>query len=205
MSPLRICITGPDGAGKSTLIAGLIEALEARHGAGSAVHVQVWDALQGLLDRAAAQRYLAVVDHRSRALLLLHAVSRALALGESSGARVVLLDGYWFKYAVSELEHGAPEALFAGCAEGFPAPDRVFALDLDPEEALRRKAELTDYERGFGDDPEAFLAFQRRLRARWEALETAVGPWTHLSALQSPDVLRDRVLSEIEVLLEGRP
>lgn len=35
-------------------------------------------------------------------------------------AGVVVLDGYWYKYAVSELEHGAPEAVFAGCAETLP-------------------------------------------------------------------------------------
>ncbi|MCB9674572.1 MAG: hypothetical protein H6737_05605 [Alphaproteobacteria bacterium] len=202
---IRVCITGPDGTGKSTLAAAVAAALDARHGVGTAVVAQIWDSLQPLVTREAAQRYLALVDDRSRALLLLHAVSRSLALAEATGASVVVLDGYWYKYAVSELEHGTPPAVFAGCDAAFPHPELTVALDLAVDEALRRKVELTAYERGFSDDDaaRAFVAFQQRLRTRWDALEADVGPWLHLSALDGPETLCERVVREVEARMEG--
>lgn len=201
---IRFCITGPDGAGKSTLAAAVAETLDAHHGPGTAAHVQVWDSLRPLLDRRTAQQYLGQIGHRSRSLLLLHAVSRALELAEASEPRVLVLDGYWYKYAVSELEHGGPAALFASCGDLFPTPEVTVFLDLSVQEAQRRKAELTAYERGFGSDPQAFVGFQSRLRRRWAELEDTCGPWLHLAATRAPEVLVDQVLAQIEPLLGHR-
>lgn len=204
MTPLRVCVTGPDGAGKSTLVQAVVAGLDARHGPGTATHVQIWDSLRPLIGKEQAQQYLGTLGDRARALLLLHAVARVLELGERSGARVLVLDGYWYKYAVSELEHGAPPAIFASCGEVFPTPDRTWVLDVPLDTARDRKSSSTAYERGFASDPGAFAAFQARLRGRWAALEASQGPWHHLAATDPPEALAARVLAEVEELLAAR-
>jgi len=199
MKPMLVAVTGPDGSGKSTLV----RAVHALLGPKAACPVQVWDALDGLISRTDAQRYLGTIGHRSRATLLLHAVSRALDLALASGARVILLDGYWFKYAVSEAEHGAPIALFDACRSSFPRPELTVFLDLDVEARARRKTRYSPYEIGFADEADpvvAFVGFQRRLEPRWSALEAEVGPWLHLDAERSVDQLSARVLAAIDAL-----
>jgi thymidylate kinase len=215
VTPRLVAVTGPDGTGKSTLVASVVARLGMQGGGGtpggrspdqkgdwpSAATVQVWDALVGLLPQADAVRYLGRIGDRSRALLLLHAASRALDLAHERRVELIVLDGYWYKYAVSEIEQGAPPELFAACETAFPRPDVVFALDLPVDEALRRKRATSAYERGLGrhgdSEDDAFVAFQTRLRDRWAALEARVGPWVHLSSTDPPEVLVDAVLARI--------
>ena len=202
MSPPTLCvITGPDGTGKTTLVSALVRALNHAHGDGHATTVRIWDSLADLLSVEQARRYLATVGHRSRATLLLHGISRALDLGEAAGAQVLVIDGYWYKYMVSELAHGTSPAVFAGCAEAFPTPDLAVYLDLPIEVALARKTGISDYERGLdaeaGTEAQAFVAFQERMQSRWAAIEADVGPWVHLSSTQPVETLVDAVLARL--------
>ncbi len=162
---------------------------------------QLWDALAGLLTPDQARRYLHRLGDRSRALLVLHAVSRADDLAAASGAAIRLTDGGWFKYAVSERAQGAPEALLAACESMFPPPDLCFFLDLPPGAARDRKQVVSRYEQGLGregDDDGAFGRFQARLAEGWAALERRVGPWRHLDATRPVAALVDEVLAEID-------
>lgn len=227
--PRLYCITGADGSGKSTACARARARIDERWGAGACREVSVWDGLlaqrtaQGIevtpafRTRDDASRYLADLDGPSRTLFILHSMSRALQLGmRDPSARVLLLNGYWYKYAVSELGYGVPSSVVLGAAEGFPAPRMTFCLDLSPETAWSRRQAATRYEQGpgeGGDEGSAgvstrdrFIDFQRRLRESWALIEDRVsapgsgahaGPWIHLSAELAPESLVDRIVTAI--------
>lgn len=190
-----IAITGPDGSGKTTTLAGLRHALADR---GYSVGVvQIWDALGSLLHRGEAQSYLRDLDHLGRGTLLLHALARSLELGLRDAPDFLLLDGYWFKYAVSERAHGGPAELFAACPDVFPAPERVFFLDVPLSETASRKVQTTAYERGHADETQAFEQFQERMRPLWRELEGRLGPWTHVDGMQSTSEVCVNLLGEL--------
>lgn len=199
--PHLLVVTGPDGTGKSTLVQGVVQALNAEHGEGYATSVLIWHSLADLVSVEQARTYLGTIDHLSRATLLLHGIARALDLGRRADVRVLVIDGYWYKYAVSEIAHGTPPALFAGCPEAFPTPDLTLCLDLPAEEALARKEAISRYEQGLaeadGGEGEAFLRFQERMAAHWSTLEEQVGPWTHLSSAQPAEALVARTLAAL--------
>lgn len=184
-----LAITGPDGAGKSTLV----DAVAAQW-TGACV-VRIWDALSDMPLKGPTEAYLADLGALARSLFLMHAVARSLEKAERSGATVLLLDGYWYKYAVSESLMGGAPKIWEECP--FPRPERVWFLGISPEEAARRRAVPTAYERGFGAGDDAFLSFQRRTRSAWDALEARVGPWEHLDGGRPTEEL-------VRAILEAR-
>jgi thymidylate kinase len=194
-----VVVTGPDGSGKSTACAGARERLAAR--GVSCREAGVWDALEpapGLprppfASRSEAERYLADLDGTARGLFIFHALSRALQLGRRAGPEVLLVNGYWYKYAASELGYGVDPAVVRGWVTGFPEPDQVFFLELDPETAWRRRQAATAYEQGPAgsaeseSEKERFIRFQTRLAPEWETIEReARRPWIRVSARLSP-------------------
>lgn len=206
-TPLLVAVTGPDGSGKSTACSSAMSLLVAKLGPGAVAEVSVWDALRPLPgiqtpfgSRREAEAYLASLDGPSRTLFIFHALRRSLQLGLASDAQVLLLNGYWYKYAVSELGYGVDEEVVRGAARAFPAPDRVFFLDVDPETAWERRRVSTAREphgstryEGGGDEG-GFLAFQRRLRPIWERLSAQESPtWVKISAMDAPDAVARRI------------
>lgn len=194
MSPMLVAVTGPDGAGKTSLCRHLAATCE-----GGARVVQIWDALPGLPLVGPARDYLADLGPLARGTFLMHAVARALERGQRSGARILLLDGYWYKYAASELAFGDDLGLLLG--RRFPKPQHTFSLDLPPEEALRRRPQPSAYEQGLpapGTSADAaFLGFQRRTRAAWARVEAEAGPWVHLDATRPLDELSAEVWERV--------
>jgi len=194
-----VAITGPDGAGKSTICTAIAGQL-------GAVEVSVWDSLGRGGPFASKAEVLAAVselDGVERMLTIFDLLRRAMRLAAEEGAETLVLNGYWYKYAASELAYGVPEAAVAAAVKDFPVPACTFFLDLGADEAWRRKGVGSAYERGLmrgthrpaGRTPgEQFVEFQRKIRGHWEALERAHGPWTRIST--APPV--DRVLAHIE-------
>lgn len=198
-TPLLIAVTGPDGSGKSTACSSASRLLSEKLGPGAVAEVSVWDALRPIPgiqtpfgSRREAEAYLAALDGPSRTLFIFHALRRSLQLALASSARVLLLNGYWYKYAVSELGYGVDEDVVRGAARAFPRPGGVFFLDIDPETAWERRRVSTRYEGG--GDASGFLAFQRRLRPVWERLRSVEAPpWVTLSALDAPETVARRI------------
>jgi thymidylate kinase len=208
MSRLRIAITGPDGSGKSTVCARVREALDSRFGRGSCAEVSIWDLLGDsrikppFSSKEEAARYLGDLDGSSRTLFLFHAMSRALQLAERTPAKILLLNGYWYKYAVSELGYGVPTHTVEGAARGFAKPDQTFFLEVTPHTAAARRSESTRYESGLEQND--FVAFQTRLALHWGQIEEANGPWEHVSTQPTADAVAAEITQRILHLAGAR-
>lgn len=216
---LKIAITGPDGSGKSTVCAALCEYGTKRYGHGSVREVSVWNALSDprvalLPSREATEKYLATLGTTSRPLFIFHALARACEQAEkleaSSETKILLLNGYWYKYAASELGYGVPSEIVFGATAGFSAPNLVFCLDVDPETSWQRKKQATAYEQGGSENSKAsFISFQTRLRNFWTTVENKSVEregiqWIHLSSLNSIEETVSIIASEIDARLERK-
>jgi phosphohistidine swiveling domain-containing protein/thymidylate kinase len=193
-----VCVTGGDGAGKSTQIAAVIQAL-ARTGQ-AACEVTIWDALSDdtmrdripFESRADVYRYLELLTPTSRIHFLFHALQLAIDLAAAKGADILLLNGHWYKYLATEAAHGGDPHVLRALTAGFPEPDQTFYLSITPAEALNRKTRRSDYESGYGDEAE-FIEFQRRSRQVLDDLATELG-WTQLDGTACPDQLTEAIL-----------
>jgi thymidylate kinase len=199
LSRRAIAITGPDGAGKSTVCERVVRQLRG-------VEVSVWDFLErGVPFRSKAETlaHVARLDGVERMLTIIELLRASMRLADDKPGDVLVLNGYWYKYAASELAYGVPAAAVAEAVADFPEPTCTFFLELAPEEAWRRKGKGSSYERGLmrgthrpgSLDPGAqFVDFQRKIRPHWDELERRHGPWTHISS--TPSV--EHVLARIE-------
>ena len=193
-----VCITGTDGAGKSTQIAALKTAFDSR--GYSVAHVSVWDAFNagGLRDRLpfasreSVYRYLKVLTPSSRAHFLFHALQCAIDLAVATDADVVLLDGHWYKYYAMEVAHGGDPVFLRALTSGFLEPDATFHLEVAPDLALRRKDRCSDYECGYGNDRD-FVAFQRRSQTALRELATEFG-WRRIDATMPAEAITELIL-----------
>lgn len=165
-----VCVTGPDGAGKTTQIARIAEWL-ARDGTRRIAAVTIWDLLLDpscrakLLFEEPAQvdRYLSLLHPTSRALFLYHCFHEALVLARKRDADILLVNAYWYKYYATEIAHGGDRVVLRELARVFPTPALTFYLQVTPEDAFERKAQLSGYETGFAKErtKDAFVRFQR--------------------------------------------
>lgn len=207
--PSLLVVTGPDGAGKSTLCRNLIARLEQE---GLKVReVSIWDGLaevDGLSFRSKADvmRYLGSLgpgESIARVYFLFHAMAVALerALRPSVGADLLLVNGYWYKYAVSELGYGMDWEKIRAIAAAFPVPDWVFYLSVSPQSAAGRKDSVSAYESGSSQD---FVEFQRTLRRYWERLRNDLASdarWIEVSGEQSEAAVLEQVARKIGEVL----
>ncbi len=204
--PPLICVTGPDGSGKTTQIARLAERLEGR-GKVKAAAVTIWDLLLDPASRgrvafrtpAEVDSYLEILHPTSRALFLYHCLYEALRLALRRKAQVLLLNAYWYKYYAVEVAHGGSPEELRSLARIFPQPALTFYLRVDPEEAFRRKAGLSGYETGFASprSREAFVSFQGKAQEALHSLALELG-FVELNGRESPDSLAERILERIQ-------
>jgi thymidylate kinase len=205
MEPRIICVTGPDGAGKTTQLRRIAEGLEKRGGR-KVAPVTIWDLL---LDPATRGKimfkspgevdgYLQILSPISRTLFLYHCFYQALELAKARRPDVLLVNAYWYKYYATEVAHGGDAPTLLRLAEIFPEPALVFYLQVDAEEAFRRKAVLSGYETGFANprSKEAFLAFQARAH---QALETEAERrgWIRMNGKEPAEPLTQMILARI--------
>jgi dTMP kinase len=208
-----IAFAGCDGAGKSTQIADLGRWL-GEAGLGVEV-IDRWDILDGAKypecrflrsSRDEVRVANSEMEGPSRAMFLFWTMSvAAQRIDPRDPARVWLVDGYWMKHAAAELEYGCDPAWIDATVRCFPPADLTLYLDVTPEEALRRKPELTPYECGRdpGRDPAGFLAHQAKLRRRLLRWAGELG-WKTVSSMQAPERVTEEIRTAVSESLPGR-
>jgi dTMP kinase len=172
---MLIAVDGPDGAGKSTHVALLADWLESQ-GVPCEV-VSKWHVFDpdrhpagrflGRTDREELRECVAEMPSPARALFImwLYAQTAARAVRPDASG-VVIFDGFWMKHAAAELAYGTSPRLVEAVVAAMPPVDAVFFLDVEPEEAMRRKqGAMTPYECGLDRDldPAKFVATQRAI------------------------------------------
>lgn len=204
---MLITLSGLDGAGKTTLIARLVQALEQRRRAVSVLHMNddigVYASLRALRDRVASRprrtngrtgRSLrdAVIWSKTlrRALypidLLVFLAYRWYV--ERVRGRILIMDRYFYDTLVDvgDAGGGSRSWLLRLFARITPTPDVAVFLDTAPEEAYRRKSEY----------PLEYL------RARWDRYQ-AVRPWV-ATAVTLPNHDLSRAAAALERLVTDR-
>ncbi len=185
-----IVFEGIDGAGKSTQVARLAEALEAR---GRRV-VRSAEPTRG---RYGAQLRASMAQGRLQPqeeldLFILDRRDHVEGLIEPALGRgdVVILDRYYFSTVAYQGARGFdPAALLALNTDFAPPPDLLLLLDLDPERGLTRIREDRK------EAPDAFEVPELLVRSRRIFLDLAAStPGAHvLDACEDPDALARRI------------
>jgi thymidylate kinase len=205
--PTLICVTGPDGAGKTTQIARIADALNKR-GKKKIVPMTIWDMLLDPTTRgrvafkspAELDTFLEILSPMARMLFLSHCLYAALDLAYARKADLILANGYWYKYWATEVAHGGDPDAMLDLMKVFPEPLLTFYLDITAEEAFRRKARLSGYETGFAAERtlEAFTAFQARARPPLERLARDK-QWVRLNGREPAAQLSETIMTRIDV------
>ena len=204
--PTIICVTGPDGAGKTTQIARIAEGLSKR-GKKRIVAMTIWDMLLdphtrgrlGFKSPAEVDSFLEVLSPMARMLFLCHCLYEALDLAMARKPDIVLANGYWYKYWATEVAHGGDPQAMLNLMQVFPEPVLTFCLDITADEAFKRKAKLSGYETGFAAERtlEAFLAFQARARPPLERLAQEK-QWIRLDGKEPASALSETIITRID-------
>lgn len=195
--PKLICITGLDGAGKSTLV----ERLSTQF---SSVAVSnIWDIMDGSIEtvpfksKADIDTYLCELTADSRLLFLAHALQFSIDKALQSEKEIILLNGYYYKYFATEMALGANVGLVEHLIKSFPTPDLVIKLELDVESSLKRKERLSKYECGAQPTSNSnFLNFQALVSEKWESFNQL--NWKFISSAQSKQDVFDQAINTIK-------
>lgn len=205
--PKTICITGPDGSGKSTLIAGVMEKIR-KQGTHTIEMITIWDMLLynpksqaaiGFKTKAELDRYLEILSPVARTLFLFHVFYQSMEFAKERVADIFLIDSYWYKYYCTEIAHGADKNIISKVTGIFKEPDLTFFLNVTPELAFSRKDKCSGYEIGYAEQhtKEAFLAFQDTAYRIFNELK-AQYRWVDLDGTLTADRLVDEVTNAIK-------
>jgi thymidylate kinase len=214
--PLLVSFSGLDGAGKSTQIANLQRALQAR-GLRTRL-LAFWDDVvvlsryrEGFVhkvygsergigapgkpvnrrDKNVRRWYLTVVRH---ALYFLDAVRliKVIAAARRSGEDVVILDRYIYdELANLPLVNPGTRIFVRAVSALVPRPDVAYLLDADPEEACQRK-------------PEYPLDFLHSCRRSYRELAQMLGTMTFIPPLPLADAMTEVERAIGPVLAQSR-
>lgn len=195
-----IAITGPDGSGKSTTCKKVAEFFQNEFTSKSISIASAWDEHSQLFStRSKAQNYLNSLEGYTRSLFIFHSVSRSIDLAKRKNSKIILVDGYWYKYAVSEIGLGVSREWVISAAKMLPTPDFTLFLDILPEKAAKRKQQISEYEQGksIGSNQiDRFVRFQTQLKPIWKEIEFQFGPWKHISSELDPDQVAQTLIEE---------
>ena len=201
-----ITLEGPDGSGKTTIMAHLMEELSrrgvrtlaTREPGGTDISNQVRQVLMSMENRSMYPRTEILLFCAARAQLVEEVIRPALADGV-----VVISD----RYADSTLAyqgygHGVDIGFLRellNFATGGLWPDRTFLFDVDSETGLmRRRKGGVDWNRM--DDYE--LAYHRRVRSGYLELAAAEpGRWQVIDAGRSQDEVYNELLASVLQLI----
>lgn len=206
---MLVAFAGCDGAGKSTQVGRVRQWLEER--GWQAEVIDRWDILDP--EKFPECRFIrssreevrvcnSEMEGLSRAMFLFWTISLTLRkLDLRDPSRVYLSDGYWMKHAVAEIEFGCDPGWIKATVSCLPPADVTLYLDVEPEEALRRKPYLTPYEcaRNPTLNPQDFIRHQGRMRGRLRRWADEFG-WDVISSGQDAAV----VTEQIGAILAGR-
>lgn len=203
-------VTGMDGAGKSTACQGAFTRLAARH-RGTRL-ISIWDSLSGnpfITRPEEVQSYLQSMGSPARIHFLYHAMMLAMEKSLLDSPPLILVDGYWYKYAIAESLNASDLALHARAATLFPVPQGVFVLKPSLSGLKARKTSLSDYENstsrrvgGSGSQgSEGLEELFRHHSRQWDNLYGTEGEWVEVDADQPPSAIIDIIVRGVEEML----
>ena len=210
-SPKYICITGPDGSGKSTLIFHTISKLK-EEGKYKIEMISIWDMmlyipetkeLIGFKDKKDSDRYLQLLDPIARTLFLFHIFYQSLEFAKKNrDADIFIIDSYWYKYFATEIAHGVDREVASKIIEIFPEPDATIYLDIKPEIGFRRKDKCSGYEIGWAAShtEEAFVQFQQKAYDEFRKL-CSTYDWTKIDGADSIENNLNKTLKKIKEVM----
>lgn len=192
-----ICITGPDGSGKTTVLNALLEKYKGYR------ECSIWDALEHpdsnlFASKLDVDNYLSSLTTDARVFFLAHALRYSIDLGMQADEDVLLLNGYYYKYFVSEAANGAESELLEYIKSTFPKPELVVYLDVPVEITTNRKKRFSRYECGGVEMPDAskFEEFQKRCAIEWT--KEIQASWKVVDATSQVNEVVERVIEIIE-------
>lgn len=195
-SPIIICITGPDGSGKSTLIDALKKEIP------EAKEVTIWDALDNtevalFSNKKDVDDYLCILSPNARLLFLAHALQYAIDKALASGVATIIANAYYYKYFSAEKVLGADQVLIDTLTSHLPVPDTTIFLSLSPDISATRKKYLSKYECGCREATSAhFIEFQKKANTVFETYIQS--DWHILNAEDTPETLTQKALQIIK-------
>lgn len=139
--PLFIVFEGIDGSGKTTLADMLFD----HYRAGGVPAVRLREPTDGEWGRRIREMLKGEEAPRAEEQLRLFLLDREDDVKRNirpmmAEKRLILMDRYYFSNAAYQGAAGLPPdtIISENRKRGFPEPDRVYLVDIDPEEALRR-------------------------------------------------------------------
>lgn len=199
---MLVAFAGCDGAGKSTQVKRVRQWLEER--GRRAEIVDRWDILDEekfpecrfiRSSRSVVRVCNSEMEGLGRAMFIFWTISLTMQkINRQDPSRIYLLDGYWMKHAAAEIEYGCPPAWIEATVRCLPPADVTLYVDVTPEEALRRKPELTPYEcaRNPELNPQDFINQQTKLRRRLLGWADEFG-WETISSIQEPSAVTEQI------------
>ena len=199
---MLIAFAGIDGAGKTTQVYRIHQWLK-EEGWESEI-VDRWEILDPekfpecrfiRSSRSEVRVCNSEMEGLGRAMFLFWTISLVIdKIVKGDPDRVYLLDSYWMKHAVAEIEFGCDPAWIEATVKALPPADLTIYLDITPEEALSRKLDLTPYEcaRNPELNEEDFLRHQAKLRQGLQRWAVDYG-WEVVSSMQEPAQVTEQI------------